>query len=64
MVNMKSSPVDNASFLLQLLNLELLFNDFNNTDLMEKINVIIRQNSQILDIFEERSEDNGRKSNK
>jgi len=64
MVNMKSSPVDNASFLLQLLNLELLFNDFNNTDLMEKINVIIRQNNQILDIFEERSEDNGRKSNK
>lgn len=64
MVNMKSSPVDNASFLLQLLNLELLFNDFNNTDLMEKINVIIRQNSQILDIFEERSEDNGRESNK
>lgn len=64
MVNMKSSPVDNASFLLQLLNLELLFNDFNNTDLMEKINVIIRQNNQILDIFEERSEDNGRESNK
>lgn len=57
---MKNNTIDVASLLLQILNLELLFNDFNNTDLMNKLNTIIEQNNQILDIFEERSEDNGR----
>lgn len=61
---MKNNTIDVASLLLQILNLELLFNDFNNTDLMNKLNTIIEQNNQILNILKERSEDNGRKSNK
>lgn len=57
---MKNNTIDVASLLLQILNLELLFNDFNNTDLMNKLNTIIEQNNQILNILKERSEDNGR----
>jgi len=61
---MKNNTIDVASLLLQILNLELLFNDFNNTDLMNKLNTIIEQNNQILNILKERSENNGRESNK
>jgi len=57
---MKNNTIDVASLLLQILNLELLFNDFNNTDLMNKLNTIIEQNNQILNILKERSENNGR----
>ncbi len=60
---MKNNTIDVASLLLQILNLELLFNDFNNTDLMNKLNTIIEQNNQILNILKERSENNGRKTN-
>lgn len=60
---MKNNTIDVASLLLQILNLELLFNDFNNTDLMNKLNTIIEQNNQILNILKERSENNGRKIN-
>ena len=60
---MKNNTMDVASLLLQILNLELLFNDFNNTDLMNKLNTIIEQNNQILNILKERSENNGRKTN-
>lgn len=59
---MKNNTIDVASLLLQIINLELLFNDFNNTDLMNKLNMIIEQNNQILDLL--RKEDNdGRKIN-
>ena len=61
---MKNNTIDVASLLLQILNLELLFNDFNNTDLMNKLNTIIEQNNQILNILKERSENNRRESNK
>ena len=49
-----TNPVDTATLLLQIINLELLFKDFNNTDLMEKLNVIIEQNKNIIELLERR----------
>lgn len=49
-----TNPVDTASLLLQIINLELLFKDFNNTDLMVKLNVIIEQNKNIIELLERR----------
>lgn len=49
-----TNPVDTASLLLQIINLELLFRDFNNTDLMEKLNIIIEQNKNIIELLERR----------
>lgn len=49
-----TNPVDITSLLLQIINLELLFRDFNNTDLMEKLNVIIEQNKNIIGLLERR----------
>lgn len=49
-----TNPVDTASLLLQIINLELLFKDFNNTDLMGKLNVIIEQNKTIIELLERR----------
>ena len=34
---MKSNMVDNLSLVLQMLSLEILFKDFNNTDLMQEL---------------------------
>lgn len=55
--------VDNISLILQALSLEILFKDFNNTDLMnelqrqdsEYLQKIIDQNEEILKILKERS---------
>ena len=63
--------IDNLSLILQALSLEILFKDFNNSDLMhelqrqdaEYLEKIIKQNEEILTILKERSEENGRKSN-
>lgn len=49
--------VDMASLLLQILNLELLFKDFNNADLMEKLRLIIDQNTKIIKLLEGRETD-------
>jgi len=49
-----TNPVDTASLLLQIINLELLFKDFNNTDLMGKLNIIIEQNKNIIELLERR----------
>lgn len=49
-----TNSVDTASLLLQIINLELLFKDFNNTDLMGKLNVIIEQNKNIIELLERR----------
>lgn len=49
-----TNSVDTASLLLQIINLELLFKDFNNTDLMKKLNVIIEQNKNIIELLERR----------
>lgn len=56
--------VDNISLFLQVLSLEILFKDFNNTDLMQELQnqdkkyleKIIEQNNQILTLL--RKEDN------
>ena len=34
---MKNNMVDNLSLVLQMLSLEILFKDFNNTDLMQEL---------------------------
>ena len=60
---MKSSMVDNLSLVLQALSLQILFQDFNNTDLMQELQKqdkeylekIIEQNNQIIAILKERS---------
>ena len=53
---MKSSPVDNLSLILQALSLQILFQDYNNSDLMQELQrqdsnyleKIIQQNEAIL----------------
>ena len=58
-----NSNVDLGSFILQLLSLEILFKDFNNSDLMNELQrqdteyfeKIIKQNEEILQILKERS---------
>ena len=54
--------VDNLSLILQALSLEILFRDYNNSDLMQELQrqdkeyleKIIEQNNQILEILKER----------
>lgn len=56
--------VDNLALVLQALSLEILFKDYNNSDLMQELQKqdkeylekIIEQNEQILKILKERSE--------
>ena len=55
--------LDLSSFILQLINLEILFQDYNNSDLMNELQnqdekylkKIIEQNDEILKILKERS---------
>ena len=57
------NKIDNLSLILQALSLEILFRDYNNSDLMEELqkqdseylNKIIKQNEEILKILKERS---------
>ena len=68
---MKNNTIDVTSLLLQALSLEILFKDYNNSDLMNELQhqnkdyleKIIEQNNKILQLFKERSETDGRKSN-
>ena len=54
--------VDNLSLVLQVLSLQILFQDFNNTDLMQELQnqdnnylqKIIKQNEKIIQLLEER----------
>ena len=65
------NKIDNLSLVLQALSLEILFKDFNNTDLMQELQKqdseylekIIRQNEEIL-TFLRKENDDGRKINK
>lgn len=58
-----NNNLDLGSFILQLLSLEILFKDFNNTDLMQELQKqdteyfekIIRNQEEILKILKERS---------
>lgn len=60
---MKNSYVDNLSLLFQTLSLILLFQDYNNSDLMQELQrqdanyleKIIEQNNEIIEILKERS---------
>lgn len=60
---MRSSPVDNLSLVLQALSLQILFRDYNNSDLMNELQTqdekylkkIIEQNERIISLLEERS---------
>lgn len=61
---MRNSTIDNLSLILQALSLQILFQDFNNVDLMEELQYqdnnylkkIISQNEEILKIL--RKEEN------
>lgn len=64
------NKIDNLSLVLQALSLEILFKDFNNSDLMQELQTqdekylkkIIKQNEEILFLL--RKEDiSGRKNN-
>jgi hypothetical protein len=61
---MNNNFTNNLSLILQALSLEILFKDFNNTDLMQELQTqdekylkkIIQQNEEIIKILKERSE--------
>lgn len=54
--------VDNLSLVLQALSLQILFQDYNNEDLMQELQIqdeiyfkrIIKQNERIIELLEER----------
>lgn len=58
---MKSSSIDNLSLVLQALSLQILFRDFNNSDLMQELQrqdseyleKIIKQNEEIIKLLKE-----------
>lgn len=60
---MKNNTIDVLSLILQALSLEILFKDYNNSDLMEELQhqnrdyleKIIEQNKQIIELLAERS---------
>jgi len=64
------NPVDNISLILQALSLQILFQDYNNVDLMQELQKqdkeylekIIEQNKEIISLLKG-SETNERKSN-
>ena len=59
---------DNLSLVLQVLGLQILFQDYNNSDLMQELQMqdekyfkkIIKQNEEIIKLLNERSEIDGR----
>ena len=64
------NKVDNLSLVLQALSLQILFQDYNNSDLMQELQSqdekylkkIINQNEEILNLLR-KEVNNGRKSN-
>jgi len=68
---MNNNIINNLSLVLQALSLQILFQDFNNTDLMQELQKqdkeylekIIEQNNEIIKLLKERSDNNGRKDN-
>ena len=58
------NKIDNISLILQALSLELLFKDYNNSDLMNELQhqnkdylqKIIAQNEEIINLLKERSD--------
>lgn len=66
---MKNNMVDNLALILQMLSLQMLFQDYNNVDLMQELQKqdeiffkkIIEQNDEIISILNERRNINARK---
>lgn len=54
---MKNNSIDLASLILQILNLQILFQDFNNSDLMQELKVVIKQNEEILNLLRKEEND-------
>ena len=58
-MNRQTNPVDNLALILQALSLQILFQDFNNSDLMQELQKqdsnylekIIKQNEEILKLL-------------
>ena len=69
---MRNNSIDITSLVLQLYNLILLLQDFNNADLMrelqrqdsEYLEKIIKQNEKIIELLERRDIQNGRKEDR
>jgi hypothetical protein len=61
---MNNNTIDNLSLVLQVLSLEILFKDYNNSDLMQELQrqdkeyleKIIKQNEEIIQLLKERSD--------
>lgn len=61
---MNNNIVDNLSLVLQVLSLQILFDDCNNTDLMQELQMqdekylkkIIKQNEEIIDLLKKGSD--------
>jgi hypothetical protein len=61
---MNNNAINNLSLVLQMISLQILFQDYNNTDLMgelqrqdkEYLGKIIEQNNEILKLLKERKE--------
>ena len=64
---MKNNVVDNLSLVLQALSLQILFQDYNNRDLMQELQTqdekylkkIIEQNEKIISLLKEGRETDG-----
>ena len=67
-----SNPIDISSLILQILSLELLLKDYNNSDLMQELQTqdekylkqILMNQEEILSILKERRENSAQKINK
>ncbi len=67
---MNNNTINNLSLILQALSLEILFKDYNNSDLMQELQrqdkeyleKIIEQNKEILKLLKERKEEYDRKN--
>lgn len=65
---MRNNVVDNLSLVLQAISLQILFQDYNNSDLMQELQTqdekylkkIIEQNNEILNLLKERRESDGK----
>ena len=69
---MNNNYINNLSLVLQALSLQILFQDYNNSDLMnelqkqdsEYLEKIIKQNEEIINLFNERRSLDGKESNR
>ena len=65
---MNNNTINNLSLILQALSLEILFKDFNNSDLMQELQrqdkeyleKILKNQEEVLKLLKERSDNSGR----